>query len=68
MIVLLIGPILFCELDLLSDYHSKTFHRGSTLSRNTSNSKGKSKFSLCLHFHALSLYINTESHIWYCIC
>ena len=57
MIVLLVGLNLFCVLDLLSDDHSPTYHTASKTSRNTSNSKRKSKFSLCSHFHALSLYI-----------
>ena len=65
MMVLLIGLNLFCVLDLLSDDHSTTYHTASKASKNTSNSKGKSKFSLCSHFHALSLYIlYTLNHIY----
>ena len=65
MIVLLIGLNLFCVLDLFSDDHSATYHRPNKASRNTSNSKGKSKFSLCSHFHALPLYIlYTLNHIY----
>ena len=64
MMVLLIGLNLFCVLDFLSDNHSTTYDRASKASRNKSSSKGKSKFSLCLHFHALSLYIlYTLNHI-----
>ena len=43
MIVLLINLIMFCLLDLLSDDHSRTYHRASTVSKNTSNSKPKSR-------------------------
>ena len=64
MIVLLINLIMFCLLDLLSDDHSRTYHRASTVSKNTSNSKPKSEFnraciSMSCHF---ILYI--LSHIY----
>ena len=65
MIVLLIGLILFCVLDFFDD-HSRTYHRASTISRNTGSSKGKSKLImlvfLCLvtlsnsHFNRVGPY------------